>query len=225
MPYPTEVILVSADGQEAPATDATTVAVRVVHGSPDAPAVDVRAGGDVLVDDAEYTDITDYLELPPASYELAVTTADGTTTVGTFVAPLADAAGTAVTVLASGFLSPDGDDAPGLALLAVFADGTVAVLTAQATSAEGVPDAGLSLAIPNPVRGAATVAYGVTTAGSARVAVYDLLGREVAVLVDGPMSAGEQTAALDASALAAGAYVVRLETEAGALSRTVTVVR
>ena len=52
--------------------------------------------------------------------------------------------------------------------------------------------------------------YRVAARGAVRVAVYDALGREVAVLADGPHGPGAHVAALAGGALAPGAYVVRL---------------
>lgn len=47
--------------------------VRVIHASPDAPAVDVAvAGGDVLIEDLAFGAASDYLEVPAASYDLEV---------------------------------------------------------------------------------------------------------------------------------------------------------
>jgi hypothetical protein len=208
------------------------VAVRAVHGSPDAPAVDVRTGGTVLFDNIEYPGISDYIEVAPASYVLDVTAADaavGADPVASFEADLSMAGGAAVTVLASGFLTPDdegqGDMAPGFGLLAVFADGTAALLPA-ATSNEGDAEAaGLAISVANPIQSAATVRFETGAAGPARLEAFDLLGRRVAVLADGVVSGAPQTATLDAGAFAPGVYVLRLTTEAGVLARTVTVVR
>lgn len=63
---------------------------------------------------------------------------------------------------------------------------------------------------PNPVTASATVGYTLARAAAVRVAVYDLLGREVAVLAEGRRAPGEHAVALDARALAAGTYLVRL---------------
>ena len=65
-------------------------------------------------------------------------------------------------------------------------------------------------ASPNPVRGAATVRYRLAAATEVRLALYDALGREVALLASGVQPAGEASAPLDASRLAAGVYTVRL---------------
>ena len=62
---------------------------------------------------------------------------------------------------------------------------------------------------PNPSGGAVTVALALPSAGPVRVAVYDALGRRVAVVHDGPLGAGVHEFGLDGSALPAGLYVVR----------------
>ena len=77
---------------------------------------------------------------------------------------------------------------------------------------------------PNPASGVATVRAVGLPSGSVRVAVYDARGREVRVLLTGE-TAGVVEVALNTSALAPGAYVVRLEGEQMALSQTFSVVR
>jgi hypothetical protein len=57
------------------------------------------------------------------------------------------------------------------------------------------------------------------------MALYDVLGREVAVLHDGPLAAGAHRLALDASRLPPGVYVVRAVGAGLGLRRSVTVAR
>jgi predicted deacylase len=45
----------------------------------------------------------------------------------------------------------------------------------------------------------------------ARLRVVDILGRDVAVLVDGPMSAGSHSVTFDATGLPSGVYLYTLE--------------
>jgi V8-like Glu-specific endopeptidase len=66
------------------------------------------------------------------------------------------------------------------------------------------------VASPNPFSGRTTLSFSVAEDSDVRLAVYDVLGREVAVLVDGRLGAGTHTAAFEASGLAAGTYVYRL---------------
>ena len=79
------------------------------------------------------------------------------------------------------------------------------------------PDAPDALSIrnvfPNPARAEASIAFGVPATSKAVVSVYDVMGRRVAVAFDGVAEAGWTTAEVDASTLAAGTYVVRVQTE------------
>jgi hypothetical protein len=63
---------------------------------------------------------------------------------------------------------------------------------------------------PNPARATASVRLDVPGAQHVRLAVYDLLGRRVLTLHDGP-AAGALVRTVDAAALAPGLYVVRAE--------------
>jgi len=88
---------------------------------------------------------------------------------------------------------------------------TFGTLTAGAPTA---PPTALVLEAPapNPLRGGAVrLRYGLPASGAARVAVYDALGREVAVVQTGAQAAGWHEATLDAGQLAPGVYVIRLE--------------
>lgn len=81
---------------------------------------------------------------------------------------------------------------------------------------------------PNPVRDRTTLAFALPAAATARLVLYDVNGRRVRTLVDGPRSAGRHTAEWDGrddagTAVAAGAYFARLT--AGAEQRTTKVLR
>lgn len=64
---------------------------------------------------------------------------------------------------------------------------------------------------PNPFQDAAQISYQVPTAASVQVAVYDLLGRTVARLVDAHQPPGRYTVPFDAASLPSGRYLVRIE--------------
>jgi hypothetical protein len=109
------------------ATDPANTDVLVHHGSTDAPTVDVAevgVGAGIVVDDASYPQFAGYLELPTTTYQLAVQTADNAVTVATYLAPLEGLEGEAITVLASGFLTPaNNGDGPAFGLWVALADG------------------------------------------------------------------------------------------------------
>ncbi len=79
-------------------------------------------------------------------------------------------------------------------------------------ASEGSPEAAASEVTvgPNPVRGTARVRFETAAPASVRVSVTDVLGREVAVLADGPRAAGAHTEALDGRSLPPGVYLVRV---------------
>lgn len=55
--------------------------------------------------------------------------------------------------------------------------------------------------------------------------VYNILGQRVAVLHDGQLSAGHHTTTFDASHLASGVYIYRLEADDQLLTKTMMLVK
>ncbi len=96
---------------------------------------------------------------------------------------------------------------------------------ATPTADRPAPSALALTVAPNPTRDRAVLTVEVPDAGPVRAAVYDALGREVAVLWDGARSAGPLVLALDAAGLPAGVYVARVQAGTAAATRTLTVVR
>ena len=98
--------------------------------------------------------------------------------------------------------------------------------TAQ-TGSEEAREAATALGgvAPNPTAGRALVTYRTAAAGPVRLSVLDVLGREVALLADGPAPAGAHAAALDAAALPAGLYLLRLHADGASLVMRFTVAR
>jgi hypothetical protein len=78
---------------------------------------------------------------------------------------------------------------------------------------------------PDPTRGDITLTVDLPAAGHARVALYDLLGRQVAIVQEGPLPAGAHRLTVPTGGLGAGTFVVRLEVDDEAAVRRVTVLR
>ncbi len=64
---------------------------------------------------------------------------------------------------------------------------------------------------PNPFNPSTVISYSVASAGEVRLVLYDLLGREVRVLVQERKSAGTYSLRFDATGLASGVYLYRLQ--------------
>jgi hypothetical protein len=71
---------------------------------------------------------------------------------------------------------------------------------------------------PNPFNSVTVISYQLAVNSFATVRVYDLLGREVATLMNEEKSAGSYTVQWDATHIASGVYFYRLQ--AGAFSDT-----
>ena len=79
---------------------------------------------------------------------------------------------------------------------------------------------------PNPTTGTAEIALVLGEASEVRVVVYDVLGREVAVLQDGFAETGTHRLRLDAAVLPAGLYVIRAAVgDARVFTQRLTVIR
>lgn len=101
-----------------------------------------------------------------------------------------------------------------------FVQGMVAVEGDVATIG-----ASLSQNRPNPFSASTEIAFTLDTAAHARLRVVDLTGREVALLVDRQLAAGDHAATFQASDLAAGVYLYMLEVEGQSVSRRMLHVR
>ncbi|AEN74336.1 hypothetical protein Rhom172_2443 [Rhodothermus marinus SG0.5JP17-172] len=78
---------------------------------------------------------------------------------------------------------------------------------------------------PNPFHKATTIRYTLPQPGKVRLVVYDLLGREVARLVDREMPAGTHAVRFEPQGLSSGLYFYRLETPEGQLVRRMTLLK
>ena len=116
------------------------------------------------------------------------------------------------------------DDVIGMNAGVLIAYDLSGVLTAAEPPGQATGAAAVSV-WPNPAAGVAVVRLVLPAAGTVRVSLHDVLGREAAVVHDGVLPAGPSRLAFDVSGLAAGVYVIRVLGAGLAASRTVTVAR
>lgn len=97
--------------------------------------------------------------------------------------------------------------------------------TTLASADKGTAETLIGHPFPNPAAGTSRLELVLTEADEVRIAVYDALGREVAVAYEGTLEAGTHTVALPAETLAPGTYVVRVEGDEMQEMRRLTVLR
>lgn len=78
---------------------------------------------------------------------------------------------------------------------------------------------------PNPFNPTTVISYQLSVSDNVRLAVYDILGRQVAILANGNISAGSHQVTFDASGLASGMYIYRLEAGGEVFTRRMTLVK
>jgi hypothetical protein len=71
----------------------------------------------------------------------------------------------------------------------------------------------LSQNYPNPFNPSTSITFTLPQAGNVKLAVYNLLGQEVQILVNGFKSAGQHTINFDASNFNSGVYLYKIEAE------------
>jgi len=104
------------------------------------------------------------------------------------------------------------------------------VFTTQFTPVTDVGERGpaqvlLGQSVPNPTQGAMTITFDLPRATDVSLRLYDVSGREVAVLVNGPREGGHHVVPVAGERLAPGAYYYTLRTPGGAETRRLVVRR
>jgi hypothetical protein len=111
-------------------------------------------------------------------------------------------------------------------ILSAGGDGRLTITVQRSgVATEGGPTSafGLRAAAPNPFASSTLITYSLDAPADVRLALYDVLGREVATIEEGERAAGTHSVTLRGSGLRAGVYVVRLE--AGERGATMRIVR
>ena len=205
------------------AEDPASVEFFVGHGATDAPAVDIWARNvGKLVPDAKYSDLTDYLAVPPASYVIDITPAGTETIVASFLLDVSGLSGGAATILASGFLDPSSNqDGAAFGLIAVLPDGSVVepkvVTSTEEFGAEVPATFRVNGNYPNPFNPSTNVQFDLPSASTVNLQVFDMLGRQVLATAPAELAAGaNQQIRINAIDLPSGTYVYRVSaTSAG----------
>jgi hypothetical protein len=111
-----------------------------------------------------------------------------------------------------------------------YANAAVQMFTRTATSVEPVSNVvpnsyTLAQNYPNPFNPATKIEFSITKAGLTTVKVYDLLGKEVATLVDENLAPGSYKTDFDASRLSSGTYIYTLTSGGTRMSKKMLLVK
>ena len=211
-----------ASGLEPEAADENSFALKVMHGVTDAPAVDIYADGNLLVENLAYGEFQGYLQVPVGDYTLDITGHGSSESVASFSAPLATFGGLSGVVYASGFLSPTETDSAFTLVLATPSG--YAVELPSAASALALDDITSSVPgefyvqqnYPNPFNPTTTIRYDLVNDSALRITVYDVQGKLINELYDGFQSAGRNSIIWDATngvgeTVSSGVYLYKIQ--------------
>lgn len=197
-----------------------------VHGSTDAPKVDIVAPGvTVLLDNISYGDIAaDYLTVPAAQYVLNVTPAnDNNTVVAAYDVNVSTLGGKAGVVFASGFLTPvDDNNGHAFSLCYALSDGTTGCFSLATSVNENELATGTAI-YPNPANSVATFEYNLIDKSNLTLRIVDYTGRVVENIYLGNQAAGLYRQAINLSKYSAGIYTVQLSSGNNTLSKKLVI--
>ncbi|MBK7500292.1 MAG: T9SS type A sorting domain-containing protein [Ignavibacteriales bacterium] len=99
-------------------------------------------------------------------------------------------------------------------------------LTSVESDLNNIPlDFTLEQNYPNPFNPSTKISFGLPQRSSVVLKVFNTLGQEVAELVNESLEAGTHSYSFDASKLTSGVYVYSLQTDAGVISKKMTLVK
>lgn len=103
---------------------------------------------------------------------------------------------------------------------------SVFVTSADERIVENVPsEFKLNQNYPNPFNPSTTINYNIPVSGNVELKIYDILGREVAILFNGPQISGAHFVNFNSSGLSSGIYIYRLNYNESSLSRKMMVLK
>ena len=78
---------------------------------------------------------------------------------------------------------------------------------------------------PNPFNPTTQISYSIPVASHVRLKVYNVLGNEIATLVNEEKPAGEYSVKFNASDLSSGVYIYRLQTDYSVITKKMTLLK
>jgi hypothetical protein len=217
----TAFTLLVKEGVELRASTAGNFDFYAIHGSPDAPTVDIVAEGvGTLLNNVSYKAQSGYFRVPATSYILDVKDSSGTAVVARFVAPLGSLSDSSAVVLASGFLNPAANNnGPAFGLWVALPSGGALIPLSNATGISNISsEIGLKY-YPNPASGMLNVSF--DTKSSPDIKVMDLSGQ----VLKNISASGQNKVSIDIADLSEGVYILHVATTTGTANEKFTVIK
>lgn len=104
-------------------------------------------------------------------------------------------------------------------------EGVARETTANEQGSELADQVALNQNYPNPFNPATTIEFELPRQQDVKLAIYDMLGREVSLLADGIHSSGNHIYSWDASNFSSGIYIYTLETGSRRITRKMTLMK
>jgi hypothetical protein len=220
-------LFAKADARES-ANSSNKVDLFAVHGSTDAPAVNIRALFGLSLSNVEYGDVSGYVSLPASKNWVIIYTTNPFKLVGVYNADLRTLGGNSAVVFASGFLEPSSNqNGESFGIFVALANGAVVQLPkilgkeaddymnkvlGESGEIVEVKEYNLDQNYPNPFNPSTRIAFNLPNSSNVTLKVYDILGTEVAELISNEQkAAGRYEVNFDASSLASGTYIYRIQ--------------
>ncbi len=100
------------------------------------------------------------------------------------------------------------------------------ITSVERIPAEAIPkEFRLQQNYPNPFNPSTTIRFDLPKRSSVKLKLYDMLGREVAILVDKDLPPGVYKVEFDATGVASGVYIYHLEAEGFVQSKKLTLLK
>ena len=197
-----------------------------MHGVTDAPTVDVvTTSGDTLVRNLRYGAVSDPISIAADNHTVDLVRRRDKQKLGTYTYDVSNRANGYVTLTLSGFLDPAANQNGPAMELGVY-DVKLAPITSVAERDEIAPESfELLQNYPNPFNPVTSVQFSVASERLGSLKVYDVLGKEVAMLVNEKKPAGIYRVRFDASGLASGVYFIKMLAGAFAATRKMALTR
>ncbi len=216
------------DGAKERAASNSTFEFIGVHGSTDAPKVDIIARNvATLLDNVSYGDISaSYIPVPASSYILDVTpAADNNTVVVSYDANLTGLDGKTGVVFASGFLTPANDNnGPAFSLCFALNDGTTGCFSTVTSVEENSVVVNTSV-YPNPANVTTTFEYTLKEKTNFTLRIVDVTGKVIENIYKGNQAAGIYRETVDVSNYAAGVYFVQVTNGVTSFSKKLVITK